>query len=359
MADLAKLASEMVELGGSDLHVSSESVPIIRVAGKLRRLQNYRRLSPADTVDMISPHLTEEQISHLSNHNSLDTILTLQSADGHRNRFRCNFFVQRKGIDGVLRLIPNKPPELETLGLVEGLDRLAEHRHGLVLVTGPSGCGKSTTLAAMIHHLNKTKQRHVVTLEKPIEFLHRPIKCHISQRYVGRDTRTYLTGLRSALRQAPDVILVGELVDTETISMAMTAAETGHLILATMNTSSASSTIERIVSAFPSGQQQLMRVMLSESLRGIICQHLFARANGPGRAVANEVLYNTPAVSNLIRESRTHQLNSIIETGSSQGMVLMDHSLEALLQEGAITPRDALLRANSKARFESFMEWAL
>ncbi len=359
MGDLAELADEMLKLGGSDLHISSESHPIIRLAGKLRRLPGRGRLTSTDTIDMVSPHLTEEQISQLSSRNSLDTILSLQTPDGKRHRFRCNFFVQRKGIDGVLRVIPHKPPDLSELGLVSGIERLAEYRNGIVLVTGPSGCGKSTTLAGLIHHLNKNYKRHVVTLEKPIEFLHRPIQSHISQRQVGRDTESYLTGLKSALRQAPDVILVGELTDSETISMAMTAAETGHLILATMNTSSAASTVERIISAFPSGQQQLVRVMLSESLRGVICQHLFARASGTGRVVANEVLFCNPAVANLIRESRTHQINGVIETSSASGMVLMDYSLEKLLQDGAITPRDALLRANSKSRFESFMEWAL
>lgn len=331
----------------------------MRLAGTIRKIPDAKPLSSTETVELISPHLTEEQIGQLSENSSLDAILRLETEPGVSRRFRCNFFVQRKGIDGVLRLIPETPPELSELGLAEGLERLLEYRNGLVLVTGPSGSGKSTTLAALIHHLNKTKARHVVTLEKPVEFLHRPIRSCISQRQVGHDTISYLSGLRSALREAPDVILVGELVDNETTSMAMTAAETGHLVLATMNTSSAASTIERVISSFPAAQQSLIRVMLAESLRGVIVQHLFPRANGPGRVVANEVLYTTGAVSNLIRESRTHQIHGVIETGSSQGMILMDHSLEKLLQEGAITPRDAYLRANSKSRFESFMEWAL
>ena len=308
---------------------------------------------------MFSHYLTEKQISHLSETKSLDTILSIETEDGKRHRFRCNFFVQRKGIDGVMRLIPDQPPSFDELGLPAAARHLAEQRYGLFLVTGPSGSGKSTTLAALIHHLNHNFRRHVITLEKPIEFVHHPQKCHISQREIGRHTDSYLTGLKSALRQAPDVIVVGELIDRETITMAMTAAETGHLVISTMNTSSATATVERVVSAFPSSRQQLARVMLSESLRGILCQHLFGRANGPGRVLACEFLLATPAVNNLIREARTHQIPGIIETGSDKGMQLMDYSLEALLHEGAITPRDAILKASSKQRFESFVEWAL
>ncbi len=358
MSELAKCVGALVAAGGSDLHISSDQIPIVRVAGSLKRLPGFPSYSGADTVAMFSPHLTEKQISKLSESKSLDTILTVETEQG-KHRFRCNFFVQRKGIDGVFRLIPQEPPEFDELGLPEGAKQLIEARHGLFLVTGPSGSGKSTTLAALINHLNQNFTRHVVTLEKPIEFIHRPKTCHISQREVGRHTNTYLTGLKAALRQAPDVIVVGELVDKETITMAMTAAETGHLVVSTMNTSSAAATVERVVSAFPSSRQSLARVMLSESLRGILCQHLFARANGPGRVVACEFLAATPAVNNLIRESRTHQIPGLIETGSNQGMQLMDYHLEALLQEGAITPRDAILRASSKQRFEDFVEWAL
>ncbi|MBI3927378.1 MAG: PilT/PilU family type 4a pilus ATPase [Armatimonadetes bacterium] len=349
----------MLQLGGTDLHISSEQVPIMRLQGTIRKVPDARPLTPAETVAIISPFLNEEQVATLSSQNSLDTILELPMADGARPRFRCNFFVQRKGLDGVLRLIPDRPPELESLGLPAGIEKLVDHRNGIVLVTGPSGCGKSTTLAALLHYLNHHKARHVVTLEKPIEYLHEPLKCVISQREVGRDTNSYLSGLRSALREMPDVILVGELVDLETTSMAMTAAETGHLVLATMHTSNATSTIDRVIGAFPASQQSLVRVMLADSLRGILSQNLFSRANGPGRVVASELLFCSPAVANLIREQRTFQIPSIIETGSALGMKLMDHSLFELLEQGAITPRDAFLKASQKSRFESFMEWAL
>ncbi len=359
MRTLAQLVKELIELGGTDLHISSEQVPIMRLQGTIRKLPDAKPLSSSDTVAMISPYLTEDQVAELSRNSSLDTILELTLDDGNTYRFRCNFFVQRKGLDGVMRLIPREPPNLSELGLPEQIENLVSYRHGLVMVTGPSGCGKTTTLAALLNHLNQTKALHIITLEKPIEYVHQPQNCVISQRQVGRDTESFLTGLRAALREMPDVILVGELVDPETTSMAITAAETGHLVLATMHTNSATATIDRLIGAFPASQQPLIRVMLADSLRGILSQYLFPRANGPGRVLACELLYCTPAVGNLIREQRTFQIPSILETGAAQGMKLMDHSLLELLKEGAITPRDAYLRASQKSRFESFMEWAL
>lgn len=331
---------------------------MLRIQGSLCKLPGAPRLSPADTVALISPYLNEAQVSQLSKQNALDTVLEIRIGQG-QYRFRCNFFVQRKGIDAVMRLIPDTPPDLEELGLPKGLEHLVENRSGIVLVTGPSGCGKTSTIAALLHHLNKTRHRHIITLERPIEYIHHPIKSAISQREVPRDTASFMSGLRSALREAPDVILVGELTDLETTSMAMSAAETGHLVLATMHTSNTTSTIDRVVGSFPSSQQSLMRVMLAESLRGIISQYLFTRADGPGRVVAAEILFTNPAVSNLIRDNRSFQIPGVIETGASMGMQLMDTHLLQLLENGLITPRAAFLKANNKSRFESFMEWAL
>lgn len=345
----------MVRLRGSDLHISAMKPPIIRLEGLLHKLP-FEPLAPDDTAGVLMPHLNENQLRELSNKQSVDLILEMQTEYGE-HRLRSNVFVQANGLDAVLRLIPDNPPDIETLGLPPGVEQLVFHRQGIVLVTGPSGCGKSTTLAAMIHHLNKNRARHVVTLEDPIEYLHAPIKSIVSQRQVGTHTEGFQSGLRSALREAPDVILVGELRDLETFSMAMTAAETGHVVLATLHTSNTTSTIERVIGSFPPGQQGLIRVMLADSLKGIISQYLLPRASGKGRVVASEVMYCTPAISNLIREARTFQIPGTIETSKSLGMQLMDASLLDLLQAGEISARTAYTKANSKSRFEDFLEW--
>ncbi len=345
----------MVRLKGSDLHISALQLPIIRLEGLLHRLPG-EVLEPDDTAAIITPHLNENQLRELGAKQSVDLILEMATEFGE-HRLRVNVFVQSYGLDAVLRLIPDTPPDIETLGLPKGIEEMVFHRQGIVLVTGPSGCGKTTTLAAIINHLNKHRARHVVTLEDPIEYLHQPIKSIVSQRQVGTHTESFQSGLRSALREAPDVILVGELRDLETFSMAMTAAETGHVVLATLHTSNASSTIERVIGSFPPGQQGLIRVMLADSLKGIISQYLLPRAQGKGRVVAAEVMYCTPAISNLIREARTFQIPGTIETSKALGMQLMDASLLDLLQAGEISARTAYTKANNKSRFEDFLEW--
>ncbi|MEW6278290.1 MAG: PilT/PilU family type 4a pilus ATPase [Candidatus Eremiobacterota bacterium] len=353
---LVELVTEMVKLNGSDLHISALQPPIVRVQGVLHKLP-IEPLDPDVTASMIMSALNQSQLKELGSKQSVDLILELDTELGS-HRLRTNVFVQSHGVDAVLRLIPEKPPDMETLGLPKGLEDLVFYRQGIVLVTGPSGCGKSTTLAALIHHLNKHRCRHVVTLEDPIEYIHTPIKSIVTQRQVGVHTESFLGGLRSALREAPDVILVGELRDLETFSLAMTAAETGHLVLATLHTSNCASTIERVIGSFPAGQQGLVRVMLSDSLRGIVSQYLLPRADHQaGRVVACEVMYCTPAISNLIRESRTYQIPGTIETSRTLGMQLMDNSLMDLLQQGQISARTAYTKANSKSRFEDFLEW--
>lgn len=353
--NLNQLVTEMVRLRGSDLHISATKPPIIRLEGLLHKLP-FEPLEPDDTAAILTSHLNEKQLRELGEKQSVDLILEMTTEFGD-HRLRSNIFVQANGLDAVLRLIPDNPPDIESLGLPAGIEQLVFHRQGIVLVTGPSGCGKSTTLAAMIHHLNKHRARHVVTLEDPVEYLHQPIKSIVSQRQVGLHTESFQSGLRSALREAPDVILVGELRDLETFSMAMTAAETGHVVLATLHTSNTTSTIERVIGSFPPGQQGLIRVMLADSLKGIISQNLLPRARGKGRVVAAEVMYCTPAISNLIREQRTFQIPGTIETSKSLGMQLMDSSLLDLLQAGEISARTAYTKANTKSRFEDFLEW--
>jgi twitching motility protein PilT len=349
------MAEELLNLGGSDLHISSGSPPMARVEGNLLRIAGEKPVKTEDLWTMLVAHLEPRQVETLKANRSLDLILALELAGGPR-RFRANFFVHRQGLSAVLRLVPETPPNLSELGLPRQVERLVRHRQGLVLLTGPSGCGKSTTAASLVHHLNQTCSYHIVTLEDPIEYVHRPDRSLINQRQVGLHTRSFAAGLRAALREMPDVILVGELRDIESAALAVTAAETGHLVLSTMHTSNAVSTIDRLINSFPAGQKALVRTMLADSLRGIVCQHLLPRADGKGRVAAVEVLVNTPAVANLIRESRTYQIPAVMETGRQQGMRLMEHSLQELLERGVISPRTAGRRGFQKSLFETPLE---
>jgi twitching motility protein PilT len=263
-----------------------------------------------------------------------------------RARFRGNAYRHQQGYGLVLRAIALEIPTLSSLGLPNTLAKVTNHNQGLVLLTGPAGCGKSSTLAALLRLINEERQDHIVTVEDPIEYLHTPLRCVVNQRQVGRDTRSFARALKAALREDPDVIAIGELRDLETISLALTAAETGHLVLATLHTGGAVRTVDRIVGSFPSNQQAQIRTMLSESLRAVVSQRLVRRADGHGRVPALEILLGTRPVANLIRESKTFQLRSILQTGSSQGMCLLDTSLAHLVREGVVTRDEALMHAD-------------
>jgi len=263
-----------------------------------------------------------------------------------RARFRGNAYRHQQGFGLVLRAIALEIPTLASLGLPTTLAKLTNHNQGLVLLTGPAGCGKSSTLAALVRLINEERQDHIVTVEDPIEYLHTPLRCVVNQRQVGRDTGSFARALKAALREDPDVIAIGELRDLETISLALTAAETGHLVLATLHTGSAVRTVDRVVGSYPSNQQAQIRTMLSESLRAVVSQRLVRRADGSGRVPALEVLLGTRAVSNLIRESKTFQIRSILQTGGSQGMCLLDISLARLVREGIVSREEALLHAD-------------
>ena len=266
-------------------------------------------------------------------------------------RFRANAYRQARGTDAVFRVIPPEPPTLESLGMPASLAKLADYHQGLVLVTGPAGCGKSATLAALVHQINASRRDHIITIEDPIEILHPSLSCVVNQRQVAKHTDSFSRALRAALREDPDVIAIGELRDLETISLAITAAETGHLVLATLHTSSAIRTINRILGVFPPNQQEQIRTMLSESLRAVISQRLVARADGTGRVPALEILIATRTVGNLIRENKTFQLKSVLQTGSTHGMFLLDYSLSELVKTGVITKEEGLRHAEDPAKF--------
>ncbi len=336
MATIDELFRVMVEQGASDLHVTSGAPPYLRVHGNMVPL-NYKELSSQDVQGLLFEILSEKQKKQFVEKWELDLAYTVQGL----GRFRCNIFMQRKGLGAVFRIIPEKIKSAQELNLPPSLLDLIDCERGLILVTGPTGSGKSTTLASLIHQINLTKDAHIITVEDPIEFVHQNIKCLINQREVGSHTKSFANALKAALREDPDILLVGELRDLETIALALTAAETGHVVFGTLHTNSAAKTIDRIIDVFPSGQQAQIRTMLAESLRGVVAQNLFTRADGQGRVAAYEILKNNKAIANLIREGKIHQIHSAIQTGSSSGMVLFEKYLEDLVKKGLVSSADA------------------
>lgn len=326
------LLREAAAYAASDLHLTVELPPMIRKYGELLPLPNYPKLKPEDTVRLLNELLNERQLADFAQYGSADLSRSIPGL----SRFRVNAYKQRNTVAIAMRLIPMGVPKMADLGLPTAVSGLARKMAGLVIVTGATGSGKSTTLAAMINQMNEESARHILTLEDPIEFLHRHNQCMINQREIGADIDSFAAGLRAALREDPDVILVGEMRDLETTQIAISAAETGHLVLTTLHTPSASQTIDRIIDIFPPHQQAQIRIQLSASLQGVIAQQLLPRADQAGRVGAFEILVATPAVRNLIREGKTHQLPSVIQTGAKAGMVTMDASLKQLLQDKII-----------------------
>jgi twitching motility protein PilT len=336
MATIDELFKIMVEQKASDLHITSGAPPYLRLHGNMVPL-NYRELSNQDVQGLIFEILTEKQKKIFVEKWELDCAYAIPGL----GRFRVNVFMQRKGLGGVFRVIPEKILTPQELNLPQSIMDLIDVDRGLILVTGPTGSGKSTTLAALIHHINMTREAHILTVEDPVEFVHQNIKALVNQREVGSHTKTFGNALKAALREDPDIMLVGELRDLETISLALTAAETGHLVFGTLHTNSAAKTIDRIIDVFPSGQQQQIRTMLSESLRGVVAQTLFSRADGQGRVAAYEILRNTKAIANLIRENKIHQIASMMQTGHSSGMVLFEKYIDELVRTGKVSAADA------------------
>ena len=355
MAKIDEILTLMTERGASDLHLASGSAPYLRINGEMVKL-NYRDVTPEVCQALIMEILTEHQRANFLDEWDLDCSYSLKGV----GRFRVNAFRQRKGMGAVFRLIPEHIQTVEELGLPEHLTNLLDVSEGLLLVTGPTGSGKSTTLASLIHHINLNQRAHIITIEDPIEFVHKNQQSLINQREVSHHTKSFHGALRAALREDPDVILVGELRDLESISLALTAAETGHLVLATLHTNSATKTVDRIIDVFPEAQQAQIRVMLSESLRGVIAQTLVRRSDGGGRMPVVEVLVNVPAVANLIREGKTYQIHSTMQTGQVHGMITFEASINDLVRKGVISRQDgqALLTRRGVAKTSNVLRRA-
>lgn len=340
----------VVEKGASDLHLCVGVPPIIRIDGQLLPL-NYERVGPTECQRMMYDVLSDEQIQRFEAQLELDFSYSL----GRVARFRVNIYRDRGAAAGAFRLIPAKVPTIRELGLPIILEDLTRRPRGMIIVTGPTGSGKSTTLAAMINQINNERSLHVITIEDPIEYLHQHKYCVINQRELGQDTHEFANALRAALREDPDVILVGEMRDLDTMSNAIRAAETGHLVLSTLHTNSAAQTVDRLVDSFPANQQDQIRLMLSNSLEAVLCQQLLPRAGMPGRVAVMEVMTATPAIRNLIREAKSHQITSIIQTSANVGMQTMDQHLRELYQRGVITYDDAMMRAMNAEELKKMM----
>jgi twitching motility protein PilT len=348
--DFSDVLLTVMDRNASDLHLTAGSAPMIRHHGKLHAL-DYPVLTPQQTREVVYSILTNDQRQRLETDWQIDFAYSIPG----KARFRVNAYFQRASLSAAFRLIPSEMPKLRDLGLPPALLDFTKKPRGFVLVTGPTGSGKSTTLAAMLDSINEERQEHILTIEDPIEFLHRHKKCIVNQRELGADAQTFALGLKAALRQDPDVILVGEMRDLETISTALTAAETGHLVFATLHTQDTAQTVDRIVDVFPPDQQQQVRVQLSVSLQGIVTQQLLPTADGNGRTVATELLVPTPAVRNLIREGKTHQIYSALQTGAQFGMQTMDTSLAQLVREQKITRELAEARSSTPEELRRLM----
>ncbi len=350
MAKIDSLFNYMIEQDASDLHLCTGSRPKLRKHGEL--METEHDVLTADSIqELLFEIASNEQQEVFNQTKDLDFAYEIPKVA----RFRANYFEQKYGMGAVFRVIPSKILSIEDLKLPEQILKLTQLSRGLVLVTGPTGSGKSTTLAAIIDYINKNRKDHILTVEDPIEFVHQSKGCLVNHREVGTHTKSFSSALRAALREDPDVILVGEMRDLETIELAITAAETGHLVFGTLHTSSAAKTIDRLIDAFPAGQQAQIRTMLSESLKGVICQQLFKRTDQPGRLAALEILFCKAAVANLIREAKIHMITSVMQTSKGEGMQLMDQAIMDFLMKKMISPEEAYLKANNKATFEKFV----
>ncbi|BEU02075.1 twitching motility protein PilT [Agarivorans sp. OAG1] len=343
--DVTELLAFSVKHNASDLHLSAELPPMIRVDGEVRKI-NVPALEHKQVHSLIYDIMNDKQRKEYEENLEIDFSFEVPGVA----RFRVNAFQQSRGAAAVFRTIPSEVLSLEQLGAPAIFRQIAEHPRGLVLVTGPTGSGKSTTLAAMIDYINEQRHEHILTIEDPIEFVHKNKNCLINQREVHRDTHSFNNALRSALREDPDIILVGELRDLETIRLALTAAETGHLVFGTLHTTSAAKTIDRVIDVFPAAEKDMVRSMLSESLRAVIAQTLLKKLGG-GRVAAHEIMTGIPAIRNLIREDKVAQMYSVIQTGMAHGMQTLDQNLKELVNQGMVSYEDAKLKAADPNNF--------
>ncbi len=348
---LNDLLTMVLERGGSDLHLTAGSPPQLRLRGELTLVEEQPVLTPDMLQRVLYSILTQKQRERFETDLELDFAYAVPG----RARFRVNLYRQREAVGGAFRLIPYEIKSLESLGVPASVARFAGLPRGMVLVTGPTGSGKSTTLAAIVDLANRTRREHILTVEDPIEFLHRHKSCLVNQREVGEDTRSFAAALKHALRQDPDIIMVGEMRDLETISVALTAAETGHLVFATLHTQDAAQTIDRVIDVFPPHQQQQVRVQLAGALQGVVSQTLCKTADGRGRAVATEVLWATPAIRNLIREGKTHQVYSALQAGAQHGMHTMDQHLAELVRTRLVSYEVGLEKAHHAEDFNRML----
>jgi len=352
MVSMEELLNLMVQRGGSDLHISVGAPPKIRIDGKLVDTE-YEPLMPEATKKLVYSVVSPDQVAKFEKNLELDFSFGVANL----GRFRTNAFIQRGSVAAVLRVIPFEVFDFQTIGLpVKVCEWICNLPRGLVLCTGSTGSGKSTTLASMVNYLNESRQSHIITIEDPIEFLHRNKSCLVNQREVGGDTHGFEKALKSVLRQDPDIVLVGEMRDLETIEAALTLAETGHLTFATLHTSDVQQTVNRIVDVFPAHQQQQIRTMLSFTLQAVVCQQLVPRIHGKGRVLAAEIMVVNPAIRALIRDNKAHQIMSTIQTGGSVGMRTMNQSLFELYRAGTISYEDALEHTGDEADFQRLME---
>ena len=351
MAKIDAFFKLMNEQGASDLHLASGQPPALRIRGDIERIK-YKVLNNDDLRAMLYEIAPEHKIKTFEETGDIDFAYEIPGLA----RYRANFFMQRNGVGAVFREIPSTIMTAEQLGLPPVVSKLATLPRGLVLVTGPTGSGKSTTLASIVDVANRSRKDHIITVEDPIEFVHQSQGCIVNHREVGLHTETFSSALRGALREDPDIILVGEMRDLETISLAVEAASTGHLVFSTLHTSSAYKTVDRVIEVFPSHEQPLIRSTLSDGLRAVVAQTLFKRVDRKGRIVALEILIANPAVRNLIREGKTHQIPSMIQTGKKYGMVLLDDYIMELFQSGKISADEAYAKANEKARFRPLLK---
>ncbi len=351
MAKIDAFFKLMNEQGASDLHLTTGQQPALRIRGEIERIK-YKTLDSDELRGMLYEIAPEDKIKVFEETGDIDFGYEIPGLA----RYRSNFFMQKNGVAAVFREIPDTIMTIEQLGLPQVIGKLATLPRGLVLVTGPTGSGKSTTLAAVVHEANRSRKDHIITIEDPIEFVHQSQMCIVNHREVGLHTKTFSSALRGALREDPDIILVGEMRDLETISLAVEAAATGHLVFSTLHTSSAPKTVDRVIEVFPHDQQEQMRSTLSDGLRAVVAQVLFKRIDVKGRVAALEILIGTAAVRNLIREAKTHQLPSMIQTGKKFGMVLLDDSIMDLLNKGMISADDAYMKANDKGRFRPLLQ---
>jgi twitching motility protein PilT len=350
MPIIDQLFEQLIQLGGSDLHLSQGQPPKIRVHGSIRPIaEEILTAASMETMmrEICEPRAWERYLEK----GDLDFAYEMDA----EHRFRCNFLRQQNGYAAVFRIIPTKIASLETLGIPPVVKEFGHLRSGLVLVTGPTGSGKSTTLAALLDYINSNFRRHIITIEEPIEFVHRNKKSIITQREVPIQTPSFADGLRAALRQDADIVLVGEMRDLETISLALTAAETGLLVFGTLHTNNARKTVDRIIDVFPADQQSQVRTMLAASLKGVVAQLLMKKADGKGRVAVNEIMVSTPAVGAIIREGATQKLYDVIIGGKAEGMQFMDDSIWSKLRDGFVSPMEAYMKAIDKNRFKAFL----